>query len=283
MTASAWYRHYLNRLSKLYEPSESDSIARMVFEKLTGLSRSGILIDPEQSLPSSAEQALTDALQALEEHQPVQYVLGETWFCGSSFMVAPGVLIPRPETEELTEKAIRFLGQKPAHVLDIGTGSGCIAISIKKNCPDAQVTAIDKSEDALGIAGKNAERHHCRIDFRKMDFLDAETWPLLGMFDLVISNPPYIPESERQSMSAHVANHEPGMALFVPDGQPLVFYKAIASFAMDHLNNGGQVMAETHENLASETARVFEANGFRAEICRDMFGKERMVIANLVR
>lgn len=283
MTASAWYRHYLNRLSKLYEPSEADSIARLVFEKMAGLSRSNILMDPEQPLPSSAEQALTDALQALEEHQPVQYVLGETWFYGSTYLVTPGVLIPRPETEELTEKAIRFLGQKRARVLDIGTGSGCIAISIKKNSPYAEVTAIDLSEDALAIAAKNAERHHCRIDFRKMDFLDAENWPLLGMFDLVISNPPYIPESERQSMSAHVANHEPGMALFVPDEQPLVFYKAIASFAKDHLNNGGQVMAETHENLASETARVFEAKDFRTEISRDMFGKERMVIANLVR
>ena len=283
MTASAWYRHYLNRLSNLYDPSEADSIARLVFEKLTGLSRSAILMDPGQAFAAPVAEALANALEALEAHQPVQYVLGETWFCGLPFMVAAGVLIPRPETEELTEKAIRFLGKDAKRVLEIGTGSGCIAVSIKKNCPASLVSAIDLSEQALGIAAKNAERHQCTIDFRKMDFLDAGNRDLPEAFDLIISNPPYIPLSEKAGMSPHVVNHEPGMALFVPDDDPLVFYKAIASFAKSHLNQKGKIMVETHENLAIETAQAFEEQGFQAKVCRDLFGKDRMVIASPVR
>lgn len=283
MTASAWYKHYLNRLSTLYDPSEADSMARLVFEKLTGLSRSAMLVNPEQAFDAPVAETLANALDALEAHQPVQYVLKEAWFCGLPFLVEPGVLIPRPETEELTEKAIRFLKGHEKRVLEIGTGSGCIAVGIKKNCPEADITAIDLSDQALAIAARNAERHECTIDFRKMDFLDAGKRDLGEAFDLIISNPPYIPLSEKAGMPQHVIHHEPGMALFVPDDEPLLFYKAIASFAKSHLNHEGKIMVETHENLAIETARVFEEQGFQAEVCRDMFGKDRMVIASLVR
>ena len=278
MTVNELYRHFLRSLESIHNPHEASNISSMVFESIAGISRSALIKDPRQELPAAVEEKILQSLERLLEHMPVQYVLGEAWFYGMKLKVSPAVLIPRPETEELVEEGIAFLqSMVHPHVLDIGTGSGCIAIALKRNVPAAMVTGMDTSESALAIAKENATNLETSIRFWHNDFLDERSWD--GRYEMIISNPPYIPVNEKEKMDKNVVAYEPHIALFVDNASPLLFYEKIAAFGKEHLAAGGQVFMETHEALAGDVAALFRENGFDAVIKKDIFEKERMVTA----
>jgi release factor glutamine methyltransferase len=274
------YRNFLVQLQKIYSLSEATAITDWVFEKMASLKRSDILKNPEKQITPAADELIQNTLKELLLHKPIQYVLGEAWFYRMKIKVNEHVLIPRPETEELVEQLIKDRKSKltdPA-ILDIGTGSGCIPIAIKKNLPAAKITAIDVSKNALALANENAALHHAHISFTELDFLDEPNWPALGMFDIIISNPPYIPFNEKEKLDKNVTAFEPHLALFVPDKSPLIFYQKIAAFGRDHLLPNGKIYLETHEDYAKETAALFHNNYQTVMIKKDMYGKERMII-----
>jgi release factor glutamine methyltransferase len=222
-------------------------------------------------------------------HKPVQYVLHEAWFCGMPFYVDEQVLIPRPETEELVEWVAENGRRQMADgsslitlkILDIGTGSGCIPVSLKKKLPQAEVYACDVSEGALTVAAKNAAAQQTDIHFLHADFLDIDTWTSLPAVDIIVSNPPYIPFHNKNSMLQNVLAYEPHLALFVPNDDALLFYDAIARFAQKQLLPGGCIFCEIHEDLGEPAKTLFESKGFTAEVKKDFQGKDRMVKANL--
>ena len=274
------YRNFLVQLQQIYSLGEATGITDWVFEKMASLKRSDILKNPEKRITPAADKLIQKTLQELLLHKPVQYVLGEAWFYRMKLKVNEHVLIPRPETEELVEQLIKDRKSKltdPA-ILDIGTGSGCIPIAIKKNLPASKLTAIDVSKGALALAKENAALHNAHIIFRELDFLDESAWNSLPAFDIIISNPPYIPINEKEKLGKNVTNFEPHLALFVPNKSPLIFYEKIAAFGRDHLLHNGKIYLETHEDYAKETAALFRKDYQTVMIKKDMYGKERMVL-----
>lgn len=264
-------------LTPQYGSGEARSIARIVFEDAFGL-RNG----PYHLADQTAEQQFIAIRQRLLSGEPVQYVLGEADFFGYKFKVSPDVLIPRQETEELTAWAIELIKNSPARVLDIGTGSGCIAITIAQKCQGAAVFAIDKSESALYIARENAENLGVSINFSQQDILIENTWAGFPAFDFILSNPPYIPRQEAELMSRHVLLHEPHLALFVDNGDPLLFYRTIARFARLKLNPGGQLMFECNEFNAAQVTDLLMEEGFsEVELRKDLSGADRMAKGTL--
>jgi release factor glutamine methyltransferase len=209
----------------------------------------------------------------------VQYVLNESWFYDLPFYVDSTVLIPRQETEELVDWVIKETKFDSPSILDVGTGSGCIAVALKKFIPEASVWACDKSAGAIRIAEKNAGTLNTRVNFIELDFLDAEQRNHLPQFEIIISNPPYIPLSERSGLPLNVRDFEPASALFAPDKDALIFYKALADFAASHLAKGGRLYAEMHENLSEDVRLIWNEKGFQTEIKKDMQGKNRMIRA----
>ncbi|MEI8059724.1 MAG: peptide chain release factor N(5)-glutamine methyltransferase [Ferruginibacter sp.] len=282
MNTKELYRNFLVQLQKVYELGEATVITDWVFDNIANIKKIDLIKNPLQQVPASVIKKITEKLEQLLLHQPVQYVLGQTTFYNLPFQVSDKVLIPRPETEELTNLVInswRF-ETKQVSVLDIGTGSGCIAISIKKNLPSTKVIALDVSYDALEIAHKNSITNKTNVQFSLFDFLDESRWPELMLFDVIISNPPYIPIAEKEKMEKHVVDYEPHDALFVPDNNPLLFYEKIAKFGCTHLNYNGKVYLETHEDYAKDVAALFATTYNQVMIKKDLFGKERMVIAS---
>ncbi len=274
------YRNFLVSLQKIHSLSEATIITDWVFEKIVSLKRSDILKNPEKEITPGADYLVQRTLKELLLHKPVQYVLGEAWFYHMKLKVNEHVLIPRPETEELVEQLIKDRKSKltdPA-ILDIGTGSGCIPIAIKKNLPASIVTAIDISHAALELAKENAAMHNAYISFKQLDFLDESTWNSLPAFDIIISNPPYIPLNEKEKMEKHVTDFEPHVALFVPDNSPLLFYEKIAAFGRNNLLPNGKIYLETHEDFAAETADLFRKDYHTVIVKKDMYGKERMLL-----
>lgn len=221
----------------------------------------------------------------LKEGQPLQYILGEAWFYKYPFKVNESVLIPRPETEELIEWVLTYIQElspehKSLNILDIGTGSGCIPITLKKEMPELHITSIDVSTQALATAKENASLLHTNIEFIPLDFLNERLWENLHVYDIIISNPPYIPENEKDKLSANVRNHEPGLALFVPENQPLLFYQKIAAFGKSHLQNDGLIFLELHQNFAGQSQKLFEEQGYKNVIIKkDISGNDRMLCA----
>jgi len=281
MKLNEFYRHFLLQLRLIYVENEAANITKMVFESLANISRADVIRNPEMEIESGTFSSLNQALDQLLNHQPIQYVLGEAWFYHLNFKVSEAVLIPRPETEELVELVIQHINSSHQKtVVDIGTGSGCIPISIKKNIPEISITTVDVSKATLGIASTNANFHQTIIEFKQVDFLNEVEREKLGMFDVIISNPPYIPNVEIQSMDKHVTEYEPHLALFVPNEDPLIFYKAILRFAKNHLNENGNIFLETHENFALEVCALFKDDGYEATIKNDLFEKPRMVLIN---
>lgn len=288
MTIKEYYRHYLRKLQNIYDLDEASVITNWVFENKALMKRSDVLKDQEDELDILLIEKLNIALQRLLQHEPVQYVLGETWFCNMRMKVNRYVLIPRPETEELVEWIVNYTKQHKqldAHlsILDIGTGSGCIAIALKKKLAHSTITAIDVSKDALATAKENAIDNEVKIDFIQVDFLDEATWQKLPKFNIIVSNPPYIPISEEQKLDKNVTLFEPHNALFVPDQSPLLFYEKIAAFAKKHLEEKGKVFVETHEEFANATANLFSKYFDKVELKQDMFGKNRMLKATQCR
>lgn len=274
------YRNFLIQLQKIYSLNEATLITDWVFEKNAAVKRADILKNPEKIISADSSKLIQDALQELLSHKPIQYILGEAWFYRLKFKVNPHVLIPRPETEELVEQLIKDRRSKLTGpvILDIGTGSGCIPVAIKKNLPAAVVTAIDISEEALALARENAAMHHAHISFMALNFLDEKNWPSLPVCDIIISNPPYIPVSGKESMEEHVTRFEPHLALFVPDESPLLFYEKIAAFGKTNLLHNGRIYLEIHEDHAQATAALFRKDYQTVMIKKDMYGKERMIL-----
>ena len=280
MTIKEQYHSFLQQIQTIYNLNEATVITDWVFESLADIKRFDIIKDPDQQLVNLKNKEIEIALSALLQHKPIQYVLGEAWFYNMKLKVNGHVLIPRPETEELVQLILNEEKHfKMPAVLDIGTGSGCIAIALKKDMPQAIVTAIDVSKEALLVAKGNATSQQCVIQFLQVDFLDESQWARLPMFDMIISNPPYIPITEKDKMDNNVTLFEPHKALFVPDDSPLLFYKKIAGFADKHLNPNGKIFMETHEDFANQTAALFLQQLKEVTIQKDIFGKERMVIA----
>jgi len=268
------------QLCSIYEKQEALTIANMVIEHITGLKRIDRIIHKNVSLNTIQQNQLNTFTKELLSHKPVQYVLQEAWFAGMNFYVDEHVLIPRPETEELVELTIKTVEEKGAkHILDIGCGSGCISIALKKKIQEAFITAVDISTNALNIAKKNAEALETDINFLQIDFLNESQWKQLPAFDIIVSNPPYIKQSGINEMHRHVINYEPHLALFVPDEDALLFYKKMAIFGKIHLNSNGMIIAEINESLGNETKKLFEETGYKTTLIKDLQGKERIIKA----
>lgn len=292
------YNQLWKRLTAIYNEREAQAIVRTVLDALFGMSLTDICLGKVTQLSADDTTRLEKIIQRLEKSEPVQYVLGAEWFAGRLFDVAPGVLIPRPETEDLVKWACDEAKEKEDNgkeergeeekedskkeeapypsILDIGTGSGCIAITVALALPQARVTAWDISPDALAIAAGNAHKLGASVRFEHQDALsapdDKERW------DVIVSNPPYICDRERADMSDNVLSYEPELALFVPDSDPLLFYRAIARYASKALKPSGRLLFETNTAYAHEVAQAMADEGFTAiEVRNDCFGKPRMV------
>jgi release factor glutamine methyltransferase len=281
MTIQEANRYITNRLTAIYDEAEASNISDWVIETLTGNRRTDRIVNKGRSITTEQAEQIEQYITRLLLHEPVQYVLNEAWFCGLKFYVDKNVLIPRPETEELVEWIIsdcKFPVDKLS-ILDIGSGSGCIPIALKRRLGKAEVWSCDISHEALQVAKRNTVTLGVDVNFIELDFLNKEQWDKLPNFDIVVSNPPYIPETDKKGMRLNVLNHEPDTALFVPDNDALVFYKAIAGFGKSHLNRSGIIYTEINESLGEATVSIFQTNGYRTELKKDMQGKERMIKA----
>ena len=284
MQLREFYNLFLTELKPLYGYGESAAISTMIFEHFAGKTKADIITDPHYIIEKQKLSSLEDALLQLKRQVPVQYIIGHAWFAGLQFRISPAVLIPRPETEELVNAAADYIrGNEKRSVLDIGTGSGCIPITLKKLLPVIDVHAMDISAAALDIAKENAISNNVVVNWIQQDFLAEKDWDHLPRYDVIISNPPYIPENEKDLLDVNVTAHEPHIALFVPDNRALVFYEKIAAFGSAHLATGGCIFMETHESFAKNVASFFTENGYNSLVKKDVFGKERMVIASPAR
>jgi release factor glutamine methyltransferase len=266
----------LFRLYEIYDDREAANIADLVMERVTGWKRIDRVTNKQVKMSDVMAQQLDEYAHELLTHKPVQYVLHEAWFAGMKMYVDENVLIPRPETEELVDLVVKSIDKQDRKILDIGTGSGCIAISLKKYLPDCFVYAVDVSEKALEVAKRNAIENNVDVNIILSDILDESTWNQFSSFDCIVSNPPYIPSTEINLMKENVTKFEPHLALFVPDDDPLKFYKVIARFAEKKLLPGGKIFVEVHENFAEAAKDVFSFFG-NVQIRNDMQGKQRFI------
>lgn len=264
-------------LESLYPTEEARSIVLMLCEYLAGTKRYTHVVEPGYVLAPDVEERLQASFQRLQAGEPIQYVLGVAEFCGHEFRVCPDVLIPRPETEQLAMEAAELAKRKsPARVLDLCTGSGCIAWTVALASPEAEVIGVDISDGALAVA--SSQPLPASPVFVKADVLDVDQAFEHGLFDIILSNPPYIKDCEKALMRTNVLDHEPSLALFVPDSDPLVFYRAIAQWSLKYLAPSGVGLTEINELLGPETADVFVCAGFgQVELVKDIFGKDRFV------
>lgn len=269
------YRELWRTLEPLYGNGEARAVTDYVLDVCFGLSKADIMCGAVEEMTAEKTAELNKIFGRLTEGEPVQYVLGRAEFCGRWFDVRPGVLIPRPETEELCAwiTADSKASASPK-VLDIGTGSGCIAITLQLDMPESKVTAWDISADALDVARENAKQLGANVNFVKQDALNAKPE---GEWDVIVSNPPYICEKEKKDMAVNVLEHEPHTALFVPDADPLLFYRAITRLAVQTLSKGGRLYFEINPIYADDTCHMMRAEGMTAvELRSDMYGKQRM-------
>lgn len=269
------YRELWRTLEPLYGNGEARAVTDYVLDVCFGLAKADIMCGAVEEMTAEKTAELNKIFNRLTGGEPVQYVLGRAEFSGRWFNVRPGVLIPRPETEELCAwiTADSKASASPK-VLDIGTGSGCIAITLQLDMPESKVTAWDISADALDVARENAQQLGANVNFVKQDALNAKPE---GEWDVIVSNPPYICEKEKKDMAVNVLEHEPHTALFVPDADPLLFYRAITRLAVQTLNKGGRLYFEINPIYADDTCRMMQAEGMTAvELRSDMYGKQRM-------
>jgi len=271
--------HIQSELKGLYPETEIKSFSYLIIEKLAGFSRTEIIVNKNTLFSDEQHHVIETFIEKLKKNVPIQYILGETEFFGLTFNVNESVLIPRPETEELVEW-IRSENNRCAdlNILDIGTGSGCIAISLKHEFPNASVHAFDISEQALNTARSNAERNKLNVTFSRIDILNAPETE--QQWDIIVCNPPYVTEQEKSSILPNVLEHEPHLALFVPDNDPLLFYRCIAIFAQQHLKPKGKLYFEINRQFGKATVDLLTAMGFgNVELRKDISGNDRMVRA----
>jgi release factor glutamine methyltransferase len=269
------------QLADQYESVELGPILSILIEHVTGWDQVQQVIHKDNTISAAQELAFETAATALLAGRPIQYITGKTWFMGEPYNVNEQVLIPRPETEELVDWVIEYaaIKGKALRILDIGTGSGCIAIALKKALPEAIVSAIDISTGAIKIAAANAAALKADIEWIALDILNTAFLP--DQYDVIVSNPPYIPMQEMKNMELQVTDHEPNIALFVPDEDPLMFYRTIARLAKLHLSTNGQLFFEIHYDQGDAMIALLDEMHFHAELRTDMFGKDRMVRASL--
>ena len=291
--------HFYSELSDLYSPSEIQSFFSILIDEYLDLQRVDVITNPNFVIPTEKFNLLGWSLDQLKGQQPIQYIIGKTEFYGLPFLVNEHVLIPRPETEELVEwvllevakvqrdkgtevqsDALSEVKERKVSILDIGTGSGCIPIALKKNLPNASITAIDVSKGALGVAQKNAELNEVEIEFIEKNIL--ETDDLQRKYDIIVSNPPYVRELEKAEIKPNVLENEPHLALFVEDHDPLIFYRKIAELAKSHLTENGMLFFEINQYLGKEMLEMMHLLDFKnVTLKKDLFGNDRMIKASL--
>lgn len=282
-------QYFIDKLSGLHRKDEANAMFLLSIQKLINYSRADYLLKKDEQINQDLVQKFDHILAELLAEKPIQYILGETYFYGLPFKVNPSVLIPRPETEELVDwilevynsKKIENRPSKILNILDIGTGSGCIAISLKKNIPAAEVYALDIAADTLATAQQNALLNNVDVNFIQDDVLSSQISYLKSQFSVIVSNPPYVKEDEKPAMNNNVLDNEPHRALFVSNQNPLIFYDAIANFALKNLDENGLLFFEINEYLGEQTVQLLKDKGFKnIELRKDMQGKDRMMVAN---
>lgn len=276
LKVTAIYKESILELTPVYGDGEAQSIIRILFEDLMHITRIQRLTLPDLELDQEQQELLRVSMKRLMSGEPVQHIVGQAYFYGRAFRVSARTLIPRPETEELVAWIIQnHQEQEKIRVLDIGTGTGCIALTLALELPKAHVSAWDISEEALAVASANAQILRASVLLEKRDILSPQTSPPLGV---IVSNPPYIPETDRTSMLKNVLEYEPALALFVPDEDPLLFYRHIADFGLSHLQPGGRLYFEIHESYGDNVQQLLRQKGYASvEIRQDLNGKDRMV------
>ena len=268
-----------NGLAGVAEPDEVQAMIRIICEDVFNYDQVDVALRQESELPAFAPERIADIIARLRRHEPLQYVVGHARFHGHQFKVAPAVLIPRPETEQLVDLIIDENPGSDLRVLDMGTGSGCIAISLARALKFAQVDALDVSRDALAVARENATALKVKVRFFESDMLSPQP---PGRYDIIVSNPPYVCWSEREAMDRNVKDYEPGQALFVPDNDPLLFYKAIVPYAAQSLERGGHLYLEINQRFGNEVRQLLQEGGFdEVRIIDDSYGKPRFAAAKL--
>jgi release factor glutamine methyltransferase len=271
------------RLSAIYDDREAAAISALIMEYISGWKKMDRILNKSSPLSEPALDLLEKYTEELLSHKPVQYILKESWFYGLKFYVNEAVLIPRPETEELVNWILEDRPVPGSSILDMGTGSGCIAVSLKKNLPEITMTACDISREAIEVASKNAISNQTQIEFLVLDFLNEDEQARLVAVDYIVTNPPYVPIQDKHEMQPNVTEYEPHGALFVPDDDPLIFYRAIADFGLKKLIPEGKIFAELHEKSASAVKELFSFKGYSSiEIKTDTEGKDRLLKATLL-
>ncbi len=284
MTIKTYQKQLIKHLQSLYDKGEAQTITQWLLEHITGWNRLQLIQQKETVLTPKQINWLEEACQRLDKNEPIQYIIGEAPFYDLSLKVNPSVLIPRPETEELVfwVKESWENRQKGKSVLDIGTGSGCIALLTKHLLPQMLVHAVDISPTALEVAKENANKYQLELHFSQLDILEPSNWTKHDSYDVIISNPPYIPQKDQTIMEERVYLQEPSIALFVPDDDPLLFYRQIAQFAQQHLKPNGELFLEIHEQYGHHTSVLLEEYGFQKIILqKDLSGRDRMIKASI--
>jgi release factor glutamine methyltransferase len=277
--------HFNQKLSDLYLQTEIDSFFYLLIEEKLKLQRIDLVIQPDVKISAENLEFLNTALTRLQQQEPLQYIIGKTEFYGLPFKVTKDTLIPRPETEELVEWIISEVTESQSYkdaklsILDIGTGSGCIPISLAKKLPNTTISSIDVSKNALTVAKENATLNKVNINFIEQDILNTKE--LLQQYDIIVSNPPYVRELEKVEIKPNVLENEPHLALFVEDNNPLIFYSKIADLAKKHLKENGVLYFEINQYLGKETVELLSEKGFTTDLKKDVFGNDRMTKSTL--
>ncbi len=284
MTIKNYRTQFSAELSSTYPKTEIDSFFFILINEYFNLNRIDVTLNPDFKINNDQFSVLNIALNRLKNEEPIQYIIGNTEFYGFPFLVNENTLIPRPETEELVEwildEIVKFKSDIPLNILDIGTGSGCIPISLAKNLSNVKVSAIDVSLEALKVANQNATLNDVAIEFIELNILETKSLP--ENFDIIISNPPYVRELEKAEIQNNVLQNEPHLALFVSNENPLIFYNKIADLAQQHLTKNGLLFFEINQYLGNETEQLLAEKGFKnIELRKDLFGNERMIKATI--
>ncbi len=281
MSLQALKMAFKKELESQYENIELNSLLAMLFEHVTGWNQLNQMLHKDEPLDKVQIDSLQNALKQLKEGMPIQYIIGKAWFLSNEYTVNEFVLIPRPETEELVDWIIEYahIIEKPLQILDIGSGSGCIPIALHLALPHCTITGLDISEEALTIAKQNATHLNATVSWLQEDILSTTYLP--NQYDIIVSNPPYIPYKEKVNMQVQVKQYEPSIALFVANEDPLIFYRTIARLGKQYLSQHGQLFFEMHYDQGKALLALFDEMGYHAELRQDLFGKDRMLRASL--
>lgn len=286
MNLKLYRNQFVEKLTVIYDSLEAESFFYLILEDKHQLKKLDLALNPDLSLTNSEIEIWDSILKQLLQEIPIQYILGKTSFYGLEFEVDKNVLIPRPETEELVDWIVKRQNlqedKKSISILDMGTGSGCIAISLAKNLSNAIVYALDISEKALAVAKNNAAKNQVEVQFIQTDLLETSNLKIYQKFDIIVSNPPYVRNLEKQEIHNNVLNHEPHLALFVEDNNALIFFEKIADFAKTNLSENGQLFFEINQYLGKEMIDLLQKNDFKnIELRKDIYGNERMIRAEI--